>query len=118
MSLRIGRAIARDSRGTLIEFDSGCDSCNGCSQGRLKQLLVPGEFDHEVVVRLSSRDQLFALYHSLLLPILMSVCSALVADWFRLGDLYASFFAIGGFILGMALCRQLSPATLGIQEKI
>lgn len=118
MSFRIGRAIAQDSEGTLIEFDSGCDNCSGCSQGRHQQLLVPGEYDHEVVVQLSSRDQLFALCHSLLLPILISVCSALVADWFLFGDLYATFFAVSGFILGMTLCRPLSPTTLSVQEKI
>jgi len=117
MSLRIGRAIARDSEGTLIEFDSGCGGCKGCAQGRQQKLLVAGEFDHEVVVRLSSRNQMFALFNSLLLPILMSVCLALVADWFLLSDSYGTFFAVSGFILGMALCRQLSPTTLGVEEK-
>jgi len=115
MSVRIGRVIARDSEGSLIEFDSGCSGCHGCAQGRQHQLLIPGEFDHEVAVRLSSRNQLFALFNSLLLPILVSVCSALVADWFMLGDFYGAIVTVGGFILGLALCRQLSPTTLGIQ---
>ncbi|MFT4798196.1 MAG: hypothetical protein ACJAYE_000873 [Candidatus Azotimanducaceae bacterium] len=118
MSLRIGRAIARDRKGTLIEFDSGCDGCNGCSQGGQQQLLIPGEFEREVVVRLSSRNQLFALFNSLLLPIFVSVCAALVADWFLLGDLYGTFLTVGGFIIGMALCRQLNPSALSVQENI
>jgi hypothetical protein len=116
MSLKVGRAVAWDKHSTLIEFESSCGTCRGCATQRPKQLRIVGNFDHAVQIELSAKKQLAALFNSLLLPVLIAVLLAFVADWLRLNELYGIILVFGGFTLGMALCQRLSPAALLVTE--
>jgi len=116
MSLRIGRAVAWDKHSTLIEFESSCGPCQGCASQKSKQLRIDGHFDRAVQIELSTKKQLAALFNSLLLPLLIAVLLAFVADWLQLSELYGIILVFGGFTLGMALCQSLSPAALFVTE--
>lgn len=115
MSLKLGRAVAWDKHSTLIEFESRCGHCQGCATQQPKQLRVYGNFDHGVQIELSTKMQFSALFNSLLLPLLIAVLLAFVADWLQLSELYGIILVFGGFTLGMALCRRLNPAALSLK---
>ena len=116
MSHKVGRAIAWDNQTTLIEFDAGCDSCQGCASSKSKQITVTGKYKQDVQLNLSSFDQSYALFNSLMLPILMAIVMAFIADWLHSGDWYGIILVFGGFTLGMALCQRLSPDALIVEE--
>jgi hypothetical protein len=116
MSTRVGRVIAHEGGFTVVEFDSSCGTCRGCNQQQAQSLQLPGSFSNEVAVSVDLKSQAFALVNSLLIPILMAVISAFVADWLLLGEPLGIFVTFCCFILGMLLCRPLGLSALGVVQ--
>ena len=77
---------------------------------------MSGQYDENVALQLSLKDQVFALFNSLLLPLLFAMLLALVADWLHSNEWWGIFAACCGFTIGMLLCRQLGAAALEIKE--
>lgn len=117
MSTRTGRVIAREGESTLVEFDPGCRTCQGCAHQQSRCIQLPGSFNHEVSLDLSLKAQTFALFYSLLLPILFAVLATFVADWLLLNEGWGIIAALCGFTIGMVLCRPLGLSALTVVEK-
>lgn len=112
------RVIARDEQSTTVAFESSCDSCSSCAHGRMRisTFDIPGEFEHEVELDLALKHQIFALFNSWLLPLMLALVFAFVADYLPLGEIYGIILAVCGFSLGVMLCRQLNSAAVATRE--
>lgn len=101
---------------TVIRLERECQGCQACVHSGWQQIEIQGEFTDQVELQLSLRHQMFALFHSLLLPLLFALLSAFVADWLQFSEIYGIILTICGFILGTWLCRQLQSSALTARE--
>ena len=79
-------------------------------------LPIDGSFEGEVDLHLSLRDQCFVLLNSLLLPLLISLVFAFVADYLHLSEIYGIISAVCGFSIGVLWCRRLKPDALTVKQ--
>ena len=110
--------IARGTQSTTVGFESKCDSCSSCAHNRTRvsTFEIPGEFEHEVELDLGLKHQIFALFNSWLLPLLMALVFAFIADYLPLSEIYGIILAVCGFSLGVMLCRQLNASAVATRE--
>ena len=101
---------------TLVQSDAACSSCHGCAQSQEQQIQIPGLYSHEVELHLSLKDQVYALFHSLLLPLGLAMGLAFIAETVLSSEIYGIISAVCGFSIGMLLCRQLRPSALRVKE--
>jgi hypothetical protein len=106
------RVIANSAAGTLISSDRSCPKCSSCAVEFSRTATISGQYKGQVELELSTVDQCFALFNSLLLPLLLALVFAFVAEWLLLGEIYGIIAAICGFSLGVLLCKQLKPTAL------
>jgi hypothetical protein len=97
---------------TVISSNRACTKCPSCSVEISRTATISGHYRGQVELELSVAQQWFALFNSLLLPLLMAVTFAFVAEWLLLDEIYGIIAAICGFSLGVLLCRQLKPTAL------
>jgi hypothetical protein len=116
VSTQTGRIISQDDNSSLIEFSTGCQTCNGCANRKPQRIRMSGQYSENVSLRLGLRDQVYALFNSLLLPLLLGMVLAFVADWLLLNEWWGIFAACCGFTIGMVLCRPLGVTALEIKE--
>ena len=107
--------IEQTDKSTIVQAQSPCAGCQQC-KGKTKTLELKGAFNGEVELQLDLRDQWFALFNSLLLPLLLALLCAFIADLVHSGEMYGIISAICGFSIGVLLCRPLRAAALTARE--
>lgn len=109
------QVVASDGQTTLIKSPAACRTCHACSVEKFKTATISGSFEGEVQLTLESKLQWQALLHSLLLPLLLALALAFVADMLLASEIFGIIAAVCGFSIGMRLCRQLNPEALQIK---
>jgi positive regulator of sigma E activity len=115
--------LDHDSLKSRIKIESAaCAGCGkGCSQKRFIQkkaviMTVPGEYQSQIEVSLSLRDQLVLLTNSLLLPLLGFIAGGSVSNTMQLGEFWTVAGVIVGLSAGVAMCRSQAVSRMKIKE--
>ena len=118
MTVKRVRVIARGEESTTVGFESRCNTCGSCAhrKNQLSTFEIPGQFEHQVDLNLELRDQIYALFYSWLLPLILALVFAFIADSIPLSEIYGIILAVCGFSLGVMLCRQLKPSAVTTTE--
>ncbi|HIG41657.1 MAG: SoxR reducing system RseC family protein [bacterium] len=126
MSNYVGRIKDRDLSGLWVEFPrTSCNSCrNNCQQAQLIRL--PEQTDicqaaTHVEISMSSPNQLWLLFNSLMLPLIGFLLGATLANqlWLAeewLTELITVVFSVLGMAIGIIACRTFSVQRLTINE--
>ncbi len=116
MPRRTATVITTNHEGSWLSLPANCATCNGCKSANPKQLFVSHKVEGEVSLTLGQRALYFALFHSLILPLLLFVFMTLVAESLHLNEVVGIILASSCFILGMFMCRALPAGKLRIEE--
>lgn len=108
--------IAREGQTTQIKSIRSCTSCQTCGVEKFQSATISGSYHGEVVLEIELRDQCFALFNSLLLPLLFALGFAFVADMLLTNELIGIISAVCGFSIGMLVCQQLKPTALSAKQ--
>ena len=115
--------LTHDSLKSRIKIEPA--ACAGCRKGCLPKgyiqkdmviMTVPGEYQSQIEVALSLRDQLVLLTNSLLLPLLGFIAGGTLSDYMQLGEFGTVAGAIAGFSAGVVMCRSQPYGRLKIKE--
>ena len=114
--------LDHNSLKSLIKIESA--ACAGCGKGCIQKcfqkdvviMTVPGEYQSQIELQLSLRDQLVLLTNSLLLPLIGFVTGGSISDYMQLGEVGTIVGAIVGLSAGVAMCKSQSYARLKINE--
>ncbi len=112
-------AIVTETSSRIIGLSVEQPACNACSSGckNLVRLQLPSEvldpscqptIGTEIEVRMSLREQLSLLTHSLMLPMFGFVLGSCLAAWIDPSDLVVVLGATFGLLTGMFFCRRAS----------
>jgi hypothetical protein len=115
--------LDHDSLKSRIKIESAaCAGCGkGCTQERFIQkkvviMTVPGEYQSQIVMALSLRDQLVLLTNSLLLPLFGFIAGGSVSNTMQLGEFGTVAGAIVCLFAGIAMCRSQTVSRIKIKE--
>jgi hypothetical protein len=125
--------LDHDSLTSRIKIEPA--ACAGCGKGCIQKgyihkdyihkdyihkdmviMTVPGEYQSQIEVALSLRDQLVLLTNSLLLPLLGFIAGGSVSNTMQLGEFGTVAGAIVGLSAGVAMCRSQTVSRLKIKE--
>ena len=79
-------------------------------------MTVPGEYQSQINVTLSLRDQLVLMTNSLLLPLIGFITGGSISDYMQLGEVGTVVGSIVGLSAGVAMCKSQPYARLKIKE--
>ena len=79
-------------------------------------MTVPGDYQSQIEVALSLRDQLVLLTNSLLLPLIGFIAGGSVSHYMQLGEVGTVAGAIVGLSAGVVMCNSQSHSRLKIKE--
>ena len=115
--------LDHDSLKSRIKIESAaCAGCGkGCTQKRFIQkdmviMTVPGEYQSQIEVALSLRDQLVLLTNSLLLPLIGFIAGGSVSNYLQPSEFGTVAGAVVGLSAGVAMCRSQTYSRLKIKE--
>jgi positive regulator of sigma E activity len=114
--------LDHNSLKSRIKIESA--ACAGCGKGCIQKcfqkkvviMTVPGEYQSQIVLELSLRDQLVLLTNSLLLPLLGFIAGGSVSNTMQLGEFWTVAGAIVGLSAGIAMCRSQAVSRMKIKE--
>jgi hypothetical protein len=110
--------LDHNSLKSRIKIESAaCTGCGkGCIQKKVVIMTVPGEYQSQIELELSLRDQLVLLTNSLLLPLLGFIAGGSVSNTMQLGEFWTVAGAIVGLSAGVAMCRSQTVSRMKIKE--
>jgi positive regulator of sigma E activity len=115
--------LDHDSLKSRIQIEPvACGGCRKgcvqkvCSQNDMVIMTVPGDYQSQIRVTLSLRDQLVLLTNSLLLPLIGFITGGSISDYLQLGEVGTIVGAIVGLSAGVAMCKSQSYSRLKIKE--
>jgi positive regulator of sigma E activity len=79
-------------------------------------MTLPGDYQSQIRLTLSLRDQLVLLTNSLLLPLIGFIAGGSICDYAQLGEAQTVAAAIAGLSAGVVMCKSQSSGRLKIKE--